>query len=307
MVTRHGETPEAARHNGTEIEYKGAKDEQIEASFEMCDTNYLRLFGIPLVAGRNVFPNDSVHEFVINETCAKQLGFQRPGDALGRTVVTGMNGWQGPIVGVIRDFHSQSLHEAIAPFFLLDNSRGERTVSIKLASTVRTPESVAAVLKQVRALWKTTYPNEKFAYSFLDESIANLYEQEQKTSDLLRLAMVIAILISCMGLLGLATFAAEQRSKEISIRKVLGASVGRIVALLTGNFLWPVALAIVIATPVAWYFMQRWLQGFVYRTTVPWWLFMCCGLAAIAIALLTVGFQAVRTALINPAESLRTE
>lgn len=307
MVTRHAETPEAARHGGTSIEYKGATDNQSLASFEQCDTNYLKLFDIPLVAGRNVFPNDSVHEFVINETCAKQLGFKRPGDALGQRVITGANGWQGPVVGVVRDFHSQSLHEAITPFFLLDNPRGERAVSVKLAPAVRTPEAVAAVLHQIQTLWKATYPNEKFSYSFLDESIANLYEQEQKTSDLLRLAMVIAILISCMGLLGLATFAAEQRSKEISIRKVLGASVGSIVTLLTGNFLWPVALAIVIATPVAWYFMQRWLQGFVYRTTVPWWLFACCGLAAIAIALLTVGVQAVRTATANPVEKLRSE
>jgi len=307
MVTRHAETPEAARHGGTSIEYKGATDNQSLASFEQCDTNYLKLFDIPLVAGRNIFPNDSVHEFVINETCAKQLGFKRPSDALGQRVITGANGWQGPVVGVARDFHSQSLHEAITPFFLLDNPRGERTVSIKLAPAARTPEAVAAVLHQIQTLWKATYPNEKFSYSFFDESIANLYEQEQKTSDLLRLAMVIAILISCMGLLGLATFAAGQRSKEISIRKVLGASVARIVALLTGNFLWPVALAIVIATPVAWYFMQRWLQGFVYRTTVPWWLFVCCGLAAIAIALLTVGFQAVRTATANPVEKLRSE
>ncbi|HEV2479946.1 MAG TPA: ABC transporter permease [Puia sp.] len=307
MVTRHAETPEATRHGGTDIEYKGAEDRQSMASFETCDTNYLRLFGIPLVAGRDIFPNDSVHEFLINETCAKQLGFKRPGDALGQKVLTGMNGWQGPVVGVVRDFHSQSLHEAITPFFMIDNPRGERTISIKLARTARTPEAVAAILRQVAALWKATFPNEKFAYSFLDESIANLYEQEQKISDLLRLAMGIAIFISCMGLLGLASFAAGQRSKEISIRKVLGASITSIVTLLTGSFLWPVALAIVIATPVAWYFMQRWLQGFAYRTTVPWWLFVCCGLAAIAIAFLTVSFQAVRTATANPVDKLRAE
>ena len=307
MVTRHSETPEAARHGGTGVGHKGAADKAALSSLEQCDTNYLRLFGIPLVAGRNFFPNDSIHEFVINETCARQLGFLNPRDALGQTMITGANGWQGPIVGVVRDFHSQSLHQAITPFFLLDNPKAERTISIKLAPAVRTPEAVAAVLRQVQSLWKATFPNEKFSYSFLDESIANLYQEEQKVSDLLRLAMAIAIFISCMGLLGLATFAAEQRSKEISIRKVLGASEGRIVALLTGNFLWPVALSIVIATPVAWYFMQRWLQGFVYRTTVPWWLFACCGLAAIAIALLTVGFQALRSATANPIDKLRSE
>ena len=306
LVTRHSETPEAARHGGTGIGHKGATDRESLASFEMCDTNYLRLFGIPLVAGRNVFPRDSIHEFLINETCVKLLGFKTSEEALGQTLYTGMNNYQGPIVGVIRDFHSQSLHEAIGPFFMLYSPRTS-SISIKLASSVRTPEAVATILHKVQTLFKTTFPNEKFSYSFFDESIANLYQEEQKISDLMRLAMLIAILISCMGLLGLATFAAEQRSKEISIRKVLGASVGRIIALLTGNFLWPVALAIVIATPLAWYFMNRWLQGFVYRTTIPWWIFASCGLAAIGIALLTVGVQSIRAATANPVEKLRSE
>jgi putative ABC transport system permease protein len=119
--------------------------------------------------------------------------------------------------------------------------------------------------------------------------------------------MVIAIAISCMGLLGLASFAAEQRSKEMSIRKILGASVGRIVALLTGSFLWPVALAFLIATPISWYFMNQWLQSFAYRATMPWWIFACCGVAAVAIAILTVGYQAFRTARANPADTLRRD
>jgi putative ABC transport system permease protein len=307
LVSLHNETPEAQRHNGTDVDYAANPDHKLIASYETCDTNYLRLFGIKLVAGRNVFPNDSVHEFLLNETCARQLGFTHPSEALGQTIQTGMDDLSGPIVGIVRDFHAQSLHEPIQPFFILDFRNMERTISIKLGPGARTPESVAVILNKVKALWKTTFPNEKFSYSFFDESIANLYQQEQKISVLMRLAMVIAILISCMGLLGLASFAAEQRSKEISIRKLLGASVAQIMALLTGNFLWPVALAFVIATPVAWYFMKSWLQGFVYRTTLPWWLFGCCGAAAVAIALLTVGFQAVRTAMINPANNLRNE
>ena len=145
------------------------------------------------------------------------------------------------------------------------------------------------------------------SYHFFDEEIAKAYEKEQRMAAMLRVAMGIAIAISCMGLLGLASFAAEQRGKEISIRKVLGASVGRIVALLTANFLWPVALAIVIATPVAWYCMHAWLQDFVYRVSVPWWIFGLAGLGAIGIALLTVGYQAVRAALTNPVEKLRGE
>jgi putative ABC transport system permease protein len=180
-------------------------------------------------------------------------------------------------------------------------------VSVRLTPQARNPEAVHALLVKIEKRWHENYPTEKFQYRFFDEAIAKLYSKERHISSLLQLAMVIAITISCMGLLGLATFAAQQRSKEMSIRKVLGAGVGRIIALLTGNFLWPVALAIVIATPVAWYFMHQWLQGFAYRTTVPWWIFAVCGIAAIAIALLTVGYQALRTATANPADKLRSE
>ena len=164
-----------------------------------------------------------------------------------------------------------------------------------------------ATLARIERIWHRVLPNEKFTYHFFDEEIAKAYEKEQRMAAMLRVAMGIAIAISCMGLLGLASFAAEQRGKEISIRKVLGASVGRIVALLTANFLWPVALAIVIATPVAWYCMHAWLQDFVYRVSVPWWIFGLAGLGAIGIALLTVGYQAVRAALTNPVEKLRGE
>jgi len=315
QVVRHTETPEAQGHPGTSLTYKGPKEHEIDASFELSDTGYLSLFGIKLVAGRNLFAADSVRELLINETAARALGFNRPQDALGHVVITGMgegvstgaNFMHGPIVGIVQDFHSKSLHEPITPFFIATMRRGERTISLKLAPEARNPEAIHTLLGKIETLWHATYPNEKFKYTFLDESIANLYEKERRISSLLRIAMVIAILISCMGLLGLATFAAEQRSREMSIRKVLGAGVGRIVALLTGNFLWPVALAIVISTPVAWYFMTRWLQGFVYRTTIPWWIFAVCGIAAIGIALLTVGFQAVRTAMINPADKLRAE
>ena len=306
-VTRHMETPEAQGHPGTSLTYKGLREQEIEASFDLADTNYLTLFGIKLVAGRNVFAADTVRELLINETAAHALGFNRPEDALGQDVLTGISNMHGTIVGIVKDFHSKNLHEPITPFFIGTYRKAERTISLKLAPEARTPEAIHTLLGKIEDIWHTTYPTEKFKYTFLDETIADLYKKEQQLSSLLRLAMVIAILISCMGLLGLATFAAEQRSKEISIRKVLGASVGRIVALLTGNFLWPVALAIVIATPIAWYFMQNWLQGFVYRTTIPWWLFACCGLAAIAIALLTVGFQAMRTATANPVDKLRAE
>ena len=311
VVSRHDQTPQADFQGKTSFIYHGPRDQQADnVVMEDADTNYLRLFGIKLVAGRNYFANDSVNEYVINETLASQLGFRRPQEALGQPVEPLMShdpgGAKGTIVGVVRDFHSGSLHEAIPPLYLDYNSRVPE-ISIRLAPEARQPATVASVLAEVERLWKATHPHDNFTYAFFDETIANLYQQERRISGLMRLAMIIAIAISCMGLLGLVTFAAEQRQKEIGIRKVLGASVVQIFRMLTLDFLWPVTLAFVIAAPVAWYFMNGWLQDFAYRTTVPWWIFVVCGLAAVAMAMLTVGFQAVRAAIGNPVESLRTE
>jgi putative ABC transport system permease protein len=308
LVTRHMETPIAQAHDGTGFDFEGPGGKKsVDAAFDLTDTNYLRLFGLKLVAGRNFFASDTIREVLINETAARQMGFTRPQDALGTVITTGINHGSGPIVGVIKDFHSRDLHQAITPFFVSTNRDWWSVVSIRLVPAVRNPEAIHALMGKAEKAWHETFPNETFKYTFFDETIAALYSNERHLSNLLSLAMVIAITISCMGLLGLANFVAEQRSKEMSIRKVLGATTGRIVALLTGSFLWPVALAFAIAVPVAWYFMNQWLQSFVYRTTMPWWIFACCGVAAVLIALLTVGYQALRTATANPAESLKTE
>lgn len=315
LVSRHSSNPQSGFHGTSGFVYR---DEMVNSASLVADTNYLRLFGLKLVAGRNYFANDSVNEYVINETLARQLGFKRPQDAVGQPVTMGgvsttteqvgrgPGKGKGTIVGVVRDFHSRSMRQAIEPLYLTYN-RQVPYIGIRLAPEVRQPASVAAVVAEVQKLWKTINPHDKFAWTFLDEDIADLYQQEQRLSGLLRLAMIIAIAISCMGLLGLATFAAEQRQKEISIRKVLGAPVLRVFRMLTADFLWPVALAFVIATPVAWYFMHGWLQGFAYRATVPWWIFGCCGLAAFVIAMLTVGAQTLRAAYRNPVEALRAE
>ena len=308
VVSRHLETPMAYGHGGTSLVYQGPNgDRKVIANFEMADTNYLSLFGLTLVAGRNLYHSDTIRELLINEAAARELGFDRPQDAVGHYARTGIDDMGGPIVGVMKDFHSYSLHEPIRPLFISSDRESQTTVSILLAPTARTPEAIHTLLGKIEKIWHDIYPNQTFKYAFLEDSIASLYSRERHLSGLLSLAMLIAILISCMGLLGLATFAAQQRSKEMSIRKVLGATVGGIVALLTGSFLGPVALAFVISTPIAWYFMHKWLQVFVYRTTVPWWIFACCGVGALVIALLTVGYQAFRTATANPVKSLRAD
>jgi len=244
---------------------------------------------------------------LINETCAKQLGFAKPEDAIGKPVEIGMNGGKGPVVGVIKDFNSKSLHEPIIPFFMSSFKRAERAISIKLATEGKGISHFQSILSQIQKLWKAEYPNEKFEYSFFDQTIARLYEKEQKTSALMNLAMIIAIFISCMGLLGLATYAAEQRTKEIGIRKVLGASVTNIVSMLTKDFVWLVAIAILVASPIAYYFMYKWLEDFAYKIQISWWIFVMAGAIAVVIALITVSFQAIKAAIANPVKSLRTE
>jgi putative ABC transport system permease protein len=313
MVARHIEAPTAQGHPGTFLALASAAQDKvgdpgkIMASFDMVDTNYLRLFGMHLVAGRSLFQSDTIREFLVNETAARQLGFRRPVDALGQIVTVGMNRGTGPIVGVIQDFHSKSMHEAIVPFFLSTSERQERDVSVKLAMKGQTADEMTAVLGKLEKAWKEVYPAKKFAYVFLDESIARLYDKERKLAEILDLAMGIAIFISCLGLFGLAAWVAEQRTKEIGIRKVLGATVLNIVTMLSRDFVWLVGLAIVIASPVAWYFMHKWMQDFVYRVTISWWIYAVAGIAAIAIALMTVSFQAIRAATTNPTDSLRAE
>ncbi|HEX3933617.1 MAG TPA: FtsX-like permease family protein [Puia sp.] len=300
LVGRNGQTPQSSMTRSGTFVYHGPKDDSVDGIWQDGDTNYLRLFGIKLAAGRNYFANDSVAEYLINETMARQFGFRRPEDAIGQRANEGI------IVGVVRDFHSGPLQRAIPPLSIRYNKKGN-LISIRLAPTARQPEAIATVISQVERLWRATYPNEKVSYTFFDDDIAKLYKQEQQVSGLMRLAMIIAIAISCMGLLGLATFTAEQRQKEISVRKVLGASMVGLFRMLTLDFLWPVALAFIVATPVAWYFMYGWLKGFAYKTTVPWWIFGLCGLAAVVIALLTVSFQVLRAKRVNPAEALRTD
>jgi putative ABC transport system permease protein len=313
LVTRNIEAPTATGHPGTFLALASAANAKmgdpgkIMASFDMVDTNYLRLFGMHLIVGRNLFQSDTIHEFLVNEMAARQLGFRRPADALGQIVTIGMDRGTGPIVGVIRDFHSKSMHEPITPFFISTDMWNAQDISVKLATKGRTPDEMSAVLGKLEKAWKEVYPTKKFEYSFFDDSIAQLYDKEKKLAEILDLAMGIAIFISCLGLWGLAAWVAEQRTREIGIRKVLGATVVNIVSMLSRDFLWLVVLAIGIASPVAWYFMHKWLQDFVYRVPISWWIYAVAGFGAIGIALVTVSFRAVRAATANPVASLRSE
>ena len=180
----------------------------------------------------------------------------------------------------------------------------ERTISIKLGKDI---SNFKTTITEIEKVWKTLYPNNKFEYTFFDQTIAEFYDKEQKTAQLMNTAMGIAIFISCMGLFGLATFTAQQRIKEIGIRKVLGASAASIVSMLSKDFLILIIISLVIASPIAYYLMHKWLQDFAYRIDINLWVFLISGLAAILIAFATVSFQAIKAALTNPVKSLRSE
>jgi ABC-type antimicrobial peptide transport system permease subunit/AraC-like DNA-binding protein len=306
IVSRHRTTPAAERHGGTIIFNKGAEDSKTDASFDFCDENYVPLFGLKIIAGRDLIHSDTIKEYLINETCAKALGFKKPEDAVGKFVGIGMPNSTRQIAGVVKDFNSKSLHETVTPFFMASVTKSERTVSIKL-SAGKGISDFKTTIAQINKAWKQVYPNEKFEYTFFDQTIANFYNKEQKTSQLMNIAMLIAIFISCMGLFGLATFTSQQRVKEIGIRKVLGATALSIVSMLSKEFLGLIIISLLVASPIAFYLMHYWLQGFAYRININLWVFLLSGSAAMVIALLTVSFQTLKAALTNPVNSLRNE
>ncbi|MGH2566636.1 MAG: ABC transporter permease, partial [Ginsengibacter sp.] len=250
-------------------------------------------------------PSDSMKEVLVNETYAKILGFTNPEDIVGKLLY--QNDKPYPVVGVVSDFHQGSFHEAIQPVIIAHVPKRERSVAIKLATKGKQASEAKAILANVEKEWKKVFEDRPFNYRLMNESIASLYEQESNTAWLVNSAMLITIFISCMGLFGLGMFTAEKRTKEIGIRKVLGASVTDITTMLNKDFALLVLVAILIASPIAWYLMNQWLLDFAFRTDISWWVFIVAGLAAIIIALLTVSFHAVKAAFTNPVKSLRTE
>jgi putative ABC transport system permease protein len=304
--TTHMETPAAKSHSNTWLMRRDAPVFKEAAAYEMCDDKYLHLFGITLLAGRNLGHSDTIRDFLINETMMHALGFHRPEDAIGKAVEDG-NDATGYIVGVVRDFNAQSLHERVMPFYLSSKKDWEKAISIRLATQDHSVADFTATIARIEKIWKTIYPDERFDYSFFDQSIERLYRSELNSSRLMDAAMCIAIFISCTGLFGLATFMAGQRTKEIAIRKTLGAGVGQILALLNGDLVLLVGIAVLIASPVAWYAMHRWLSDFAYRIPVSGWFFAAAALATLALALITTSYQTIKAARANPIEGLRTE
>jgi putative ABC transport system permease protein len=294
--------PSSTSWNMSTMTFKdGKKDIETEVRLKMGDTNYLKIYNIQLLAGRNIQQSDTIKEYIINETYLHVLGFQRPQDILNKNI----NG--RPVVGVMADFNQQSLHDLVKPLAFASQEKYSNTYHILLK-----PEDAGATLwkktiDQMKSSFKKIYPEEEFNYQFFDQSIAKFYKSEQDQSRLLKWATGLAVFISCMGLLGLVIYTTNQRTKEIGVRKVLGASITDIVNLLSRDFILLVAIAFVIATPLTWIAMRQWLQNFAYRTTMNWWVFLASGLFMILIALITLSIQTIKSAIANPVKSLRTE
>src|SRR3989337_1230867 len=262
--------------------------------------DFVKTLQLKLKEGRDFstgYGTDSTN-FMVNESMVAKMGYQNP---VGKRLSWGSE--EGTIIGVLNDFHFYSMHTAIDPMVIRLNEKKKYGTILVRVEAGKTKDALAA-LEQVS---KEVDPKIPFTYQFADEQYAKLYNNEQLMSRLASCFAIIAIFISCLGLFGLATFTAEQRTKEIGVRKVLGASVSNIVSLLAANFLKPVAIAMFIAFPVAWYVMNSWLQDFAYKIDIEWWMFAMAGLLIIAIALLTVSYQSIKAALGNPVKSMRTE
>ena len=287
------------------MQYRGKKIMDIVPGAKFGDERYIPFYGLHIIAGRNIHHSDSLTEWVINETMVKQLGLKEPGDAIGQMI-----NWDDktcPIVGVVADFHQGSFAETIGPVAIGHLPNIERDLAIRLASTGKSVQNVKSTLDAMEKIYKEIYPNTPFPYQFMDDSIRDMYEAEQKTASLVRIAMGLAIFISCMGLFGLSLLTAERRSGEIGIRKVLGASTRDIALMLNRDFVKLVLIALIIASPVAWIFAHRWLQNFAYRVSIDVWVFLLAGLGAVMLAILTVSYQSIRAALTSPVKSLKSE
>jgi ABC-type antimicrobial peptide transport system permease subunit len=263
------------------------------------DEDFQKMFQLQLTSGHWFKPGtEDQHNYILNETAVEQFKMHQP--LLGQRFTLG--GDTGQVIGVVKDFHYKSMHEKIGPIVLSYNKGSDAYFFIKTV-----PGNIPKALSAAEAIWAKFIPAEPFSYTFLDDSFNNLYKSDIKISQLIFIFSVIAIIISALGLFGLAAFTAEQRTKEIGIRKVLGATVQQIVTLLSKDFVKLVLISIVIASPLAWWSMNKWLQDFAYRIDIGWWVFAVAGGLAIVITLITISFQAIKAAIANPVKSLRME
>ncbi len=290
------------------------KSEELEGAVKAADKNYLNTYGLQLLAGRWFDDHDETnvassvpdslrrYAFVLNETAVRSLGFKSPQEALGKYVTFGMNDISAPVIGVVKDYHTSSLREALKPVLMVEYPFFYYNAGIRLA-----PGYSAATLSAIEKIWTSVYPHGLYEANFLDERVASQYKDDRQTQQLFYIFTSLAVIINILGLVGLLSFIIEQKSKEVSIRKVLGASLGNISFILSKDFLSLCLIAFLIAGPVAGIFMHRWLDDFAYRTTLSWWVFPVAIGTTIFVTCLAIGLQTFRAALANPIKSLKAD
>ena len=296
-----GVAPKNGGYAGTRAKVNG--DSTIDFAYETIDESYLPLLKIPLVAGRNFskdFPSDSSNAILVNESFVKQAGWKKP---LGQEVNFWYRNEKYTVIGVVKDYHFEALSQKIGPqLFTMNRGNNFGMVYIKIR-----PNSAGSSLAFIQKTFHNLFPLTPYSYTFKRDKNFKNYEAEAKWKQIMLYSAILTIFISCIGLFGLSVLSAEKRTKEIGIRKVLGASIQSVVASLSINFLKLVMIAMVIAIPLAWLAANKWLEKYPYRIQISWWIFAAGGLLVIMIALITVSFQAIKAAMANPVESLRTE
>nr|WP_189549294.1 ABC transporter permease [Mucilaginibacter rubeus] len=303
--------PSADAFNRTRMTYDDGKKQITteEIIVKSGDENYLKIYQLKLLAGRNITEADTGKAIIINNTYATLLGFDNPNDAIGKQL-NWFDGRNISIIGVVADFNQRSLHSAIYPSIITSGSpipRPMMTLHISLKPETTGGNEWKTAITNMGKAWKKAYPDDDFDCHFYDETIARFYDDEQHTSTLLNCATGISILISCLGLLGLAVYTTNQRTKEIGIRKVFGASVAQIVILLSTELISLILLAFIVVTPIAWYAVNKWMEGFVDHVAISWWVFVISGAGMLLIGLFTLSFRTIRAGMAPPVKSLRNE
>lgn len=278
------------------------ENENFGISVKTGNDQYVSTFDLQVIAGRNLQPSDTVREFLLNETAVKKFGMRSPEDVIGKRMVIGLNNSEGTVVGVVKDFHNKSFHESIDPLCITTSNKWYFNCAVKVDAA-----SLSSTVGAIETIWKKTFPDHVYDYDFLDEQIARFYELDNIILQLIQAFAGIAIIICCLGLYGLVSFMAAQKTKEVGVRKVLGASIQSLLWMFGKEFTRLLILAFLIAAPLAWWVMSNWLENFTYRIEIGVGIFVLAIAATFLVAMITVGYQSLKAALANPIDSLRNE
>jgi len=304
-VSFSSDIPSSESNTSGNFSFDHGPDQNFDLFRKYADEDFFKTYGLQIIAGRSFDQSDTAKEAVVNETLVQKLGLKKPEDILGHEILVGKSKERKlwcPVVGVVKDFKTNSLREAIKPTVIVERNKRYYYTGIKLSTN-----NIGRTTAQIEKTWNRFFPEFVYKPAYLDETIKEFYKEENQLSLLYKIFAGIALFISCLGLYGLVSFMAVQRTKEVGIRKVLGASVGNIIYLFSKEFTVLIVIAFALAVPVAYYMMSNWLENFVFRIKIGTWIFILAILASVLIAWITVGYKSIRAALANPVKSLRTE